>query len=781
MSTRFLDKLRNTASSPPREEHAPTPGSTSSLRRTPPEAGDVPGVKAHEVGVPDSRLPLPPDIPTSDFVRARLGAVGRAWRSIPRSVRYAAATAACMSLLGGGAYASLRIAAATMEPVSLEAASQVSVTVLDRDGKLLRPFTTPDGRWRLPLEPSEVDPRYLSILMAFEDKRFYEHHGVDFRAFLRAGYLLARHGRIVSGGSTLTMQVARLLDGRHERTGLGKLRQMVRALKLENELSKTEILRLYLRLAPFGGNIEGVRAASLAYFGKEPRHLSAGEAALLVALPQSPEVRRPDRNAEAARVARNRVLDRAVAAGVIQPAEAERGKAERMPAARLQFPMLAPHLSESEVAANPAQSVHRLTLDRALQTEMERLAEEQTKLVGQKLSSAIMVADHASGEVLTYVGSAGYFETSRHGAIDMVEAVRSPGSTLKPFIYGLAFEAGLAHPETLIEDRPTRFGTYSPENFDDEFHGTVTIREALGQSLNVPAVKILSAVGPGKLIGRFRRAGINPALPGGAEPSLAVALGGVGLTLKDLVALYSGLARGGEPVTLTWHRVTKPRSGIVARNDAQRRRLLSPVASWYVTDILKDAPPPPNMKGGQIAYKTGTSYGYRDAWAIGYDGKYTIAVWVGRPDATSTPGLMGRLAAAPILFDAFARVSERRAPLPAAPRGALRVDGASLPPPLKRFKDGPEEIATGPYLDPPVLISFPPDRAELDVEERGDEPVMLKADGGALPLTWLIDGTPINSEPSKREVAWQPDGRGFVKLSVVDAKGRVDRVTVRLH
>jgi penicillin-binding protein 1C len=686
-----------------------------------------------------------------------------------------------MSLLAGGAYAGLRIAAASMDPVSLEAANQVSVTVLDRDGKLLRPFTTADGRWRLPLEPSEVDPRYFSILMAFEDKRFYEHGGVDFYAFLRAGYLLARHGRILSGGSTLTMQVARLLDGRHERTGAGKLRQMVRALQLENELSKTEILRLYLRLAPFGGNIEGVRAASLAYFGKEPRHLSAGEAALLVALPQSPEVRRPDRNVEAARIARDRVLDRAVAAGVIEPAEAERGKAERMPQARLQFPMLAPHLSETEVAANPAQSIHRLTLDRALQAEMEHLAEEQTKLVGQKLSAAIMVADHTNGEVLAHVGSAGYLDASRLGAIDMVEAVRSPGSTLKPFIYGLAFEAGLAHPETLIEDRPTRFGAYSPENFDDEFHGTVTMREALGQSLNVPAVKVLSAVGPGKLIGRFRRAAIEPVLPGGAEPSLAVALGGVGMTLKDLVALYAGLARGGEPVTLSWRRELKPRTTAPSRNEAQRRRLLSPVASWYVTDILKDAPPPPNMKGGRIAYKTGTSYGYRDAWAIGYDGKYTIAVWVGRPDGASTPGLMGRLAAAPILFDAFSRVSERRAPLPAAPRGALRVDGASLPPPLKRFKEGPEEVATGPYLDPPVLISFPPDRAELDVEEREDEPVVLKADGGALPLTWLVDGTPITSEASKREVAWQPDGRGFVKLSVVDAKGRVDRVTVRLR
>ncbi len=298
MSARLLDRLRNTitASSPPREEQAPPPGSTSTRRQPPPVSGEEPGQQAHEVGVPETCATLPPDTPTSHFARAWPGAVRRLWVSVPRSCRYAAAAVGCMSLMAGSAYAGLLIAAASMEPVSLEAAKQISVTVLDRDDRLLRPFTTPDGRWRLPLEPSEVDPRYLSILMAFEDKRFYEHHGVDFYAFLRAGYLLARHGRIISGGSTLTMQVARLLDGRHERTGVGKLRQIVRALQLENELTKTEILRLYLRLAPFGGNIEGVRAASLAYFGKEPRHLSAGEAALLVALPQSPEVRRPDRN-----------------------------------------------------------------------------------------------------------------------------------------------------------------------------------------------------------------------------------------------------------------------------------------------------------------------------------------------------------------------------------------------------------------------------------------------------------------------------------------------------
>ncbi|MFA5949128.1 MAG: penicillin-binding protein 1C [Hyphomicrobium sp.] len=698
----------------------------------------------------------------------------------PRILKPIALVATVLGVLTFAAWGGLQLAVARLDPLPLADANQSSVTVLDRENRLLRAFTTTDGRWRLPVEVGEVDPHYLAILMAYEDKRFYEHGGVDYLAYARAGYLLARHGRLLSGGSTLTMQVARLLEGKHERTGLGKLRQIVRAKQLEAYLTKTEILKLYLRLAPFGGNIEGVRAASLAYFGKEPRHLSPAEAALLVALPQSPERRRPDRNIDAARRARNHVLDRAVEKGVLLPAEAERAKSERVPTARLEFPKLAPHLSETEVAANPARPVHRLTLDRNLQAALETLAAEQTKLLGQKLSAAIMAVDSTTGEVLAHVGSADYLDQSRWGGIDMTAAVRSPGSTLKPFIYGLAFEGGLAHPETLIEDRPTRFGTYTPENFDEEFHGTVTIRQALGNSLNVPAVKVLSAVGPGKLVGRFRRAGISPKFPAEAEPSLAIALGGIGLSMRDLVSLYAGLAQGGEPVKLSWSRDTEAEK--LSASDAKRRRLLSPVAAWYVTDILREAPPPPNMKGGQIAYKTGTSYGYRDAWAIGYDGKYTIAVWVGRPDAASTPGLMGRLSAAPILFDAFTRISERRAPFRPAVAGVVNATGATLPPPLKRFREAGEETAgNGPFIEQPVLISFPPDRSELDVAERDDEPLVLKAEGGALPLTWLVDGTPLTSEPNRRGITWKPDSRGFVKLSVVDAKGRADRVTVRLR
>ena len=412
------------------------------------------------------------------------------------------------------------------------------------------------------------------------------------------------------------------------------------------------------------------------------------------------------------------------------------------------------------------------------------------RALGDKLSAAVLVIDNKTGEEIVHVGSAGYLDVSRFGAIDMATAIRSPGSTLKPVIYGLGFEAGLAHPETLIEDRAVRFGTYAPKNFDEEFHGTVTIREALSQSLNIPAVKMLHAVGPGRLVGRFIRAGLTPVMPGKSEPTVAIALGGIGLSLHDLAQLYVSLARGGDTIAL---RDIKDETAIAAIGPASRRaqdqlnarrRLLSPVASWYVTDILKDSPPPVGAIGGRIAYKTGTSYGYRDAYAIGYDGAHTIAVWVGRPDSAATAGLMGRTAAAPLLFDAFARLGETRAPLLPAPHGVVMAsNGAMLAPPLKRFKEPGDEVAasSGPYLEPAPVIAFPPDRSEVEVDTREGDAVVMKAEGGALPLTWLVDGEPIPSNAARRDATWQPKGVGFAKLSVIDAKGKVDRVTVRVR
>lgn len=657
-------------------------------------------------------------------------------------------------------------------------AEEVSTTVVDRHDRLLRAFTTADERWRLPVEPGDVEARYVAMLTAFEDKRFHTHPGVDPLAVARAAQQFVRNGRIVSGASTLTMQTVRLLDGEHPRSGLGKLRQMVRAVALERRLDKSAVLRHYLRLAPYGGNIEGVRAASLAYFGKEPKRLSIAEAALLVALPQAPKSRRPDRFAEAAHRARDRVLDRVLGAGIITSEEAADAKREPVPRARRAFPLLAPHVAEDAVRVDPRRPVHRLTLDRDAQMRLETLAREHAQALGPKLSVALLAVDHRTGEILAHVGSPDYQDETRLGAIDMTDAVRSPGSTLKPIIYGLAFEQGLAHPETLIEDQPTRFGTWAPKNFDEDFHGTVTVREALAQSLNIPAVKVLSAVGPARLVGRLRRIRLQATLLPGTEPTIAIALGGIGLRLSDLATLYATIARGGEAVRLEHRRDTpRPRGRV-----EPEPRLLSATATWYVTEILKSSPPPANAKGGGIAYKTGTSYGYRDAWAIGYDGRFTIAVWVGRPDATATPGLTGRSAAAPILFDAMARLSDRPAPFAGAPAGVVRAATGALPPPLRRFREPSASDLTpeGPWLEPPVAIAFPPDKALLDTAAGDPDQIILKAEGGALPLTWLVDGTPLDTDPTRRDAEWQPAGRGFARISVVDAKGRTDRVEVRL-
>src|SRR5215831_5368362 len=435
-------------------------------------------------------------------------------------------------------------------PPPLGGALAFSTLVVDHDGKLLRPYATAEGRWRIPATREDVDPRFLQLLFAYEDKRFYTHHGIDPIALGRAFAQLVTHGRIVSGASTLPMQVARLLEPRAERSLLAKLRQILRALEIERALSKDEILTLYLSLAPYGGNLEGVRAASLAYFGKEPRRLTLGEAALLVALPQSPEHRRPDRAIETVRHARDRVLDRVAAAGIVAADEIARAKQEPVPDGRRPMPMLAPHAADAVVAAAPERGFHRLTIDATLQKNLEELARERARALGPDMSVAILAVDNATGEVLARVASADYFDIRRAGQVDMTLAVRSPGSTLKPFIYGLGFEDGLINPETLIEDRPIRYGSYAPENFDLTFQGTVTVRRALQLSLNVPAVAVLDKVGASRFTARLEQAGGALVLPPGEVPGLAMGLGGVGVKLRDLVMLYAGLARLGTTTPL---------------------------------------------------------------------------------------------------------------------------------------------------------------------------------------------------------------------------------------
>lgn len=665
--------------------------------------------------------------------------------------------------------------AATLPPLDLTQASLRSTVILDRKGQLLRPFATADGRWRLPITADAIDPRYLAMLKAYEDRRFDSHPGLDPAATLRAAWQWLTHGRIVSGGSTLTMQVARLVEPRTERSLPAKLRQMARAVELERRLGKSGVLDLYLALSPYGGPVEGVRAASLAYFGREPARLSFAESALLVALPQSPEARRPDRFAANARRARDRVLDIAAERGVLTAAEAQAAKAEPVPVARKHFPMLAAHAAEQAHAADPSARVQHLTLDARLQASLEALATERAAAAGPALSAAILALDNRTGAVLAHVGSAGYLDAGRAGAVDATQAVRSPGSALKPFIYALAFEDGLAHPETLLDDRPARFAaSYAPENFDMGFRGTVTARVALQQSLNLPAVELLDAVGAARFVARLRGAGATILLPRDTAPGLPVALGGLGITLTDLARLYAGLARSGSVPALA-RRLDGPPAA-----PEPERRIADPVAAWYVADTLRGAPPPENALPGRISFKTGTSFGYRDAWAVGFDARVTIAVWIGRPDGASVPGLVGRAQAAPILFDAFARFGGEPEALP-RPRDALVVATMALPPPLRHIRrDAPKTFAA--TLGVPLKIAYPPDgaRVDLGLSEGARARLALKALGGQPPLTWMVDGLPV-AEAMRRQSEWSPEGAGFARISVMDAAGASDSVVVRLE
>jgi penicillin-binding protein 1C len=438
------------------------------------------------------------------------------------------------------------------------------------------------------------------------------------------------------------------------------------------------------------------------------------------------------------------------------------------------MPMLAPHAADEAIAAAPGRSLHRLTIDAALQKNLEELARERARALGPQISIAIVVVDNATGEVLARVASADYFDATRAGQVDMTQALRSPGSTLKPFIYGLGFEDGLIHPETLIEDRPVRYGGYAPENFDLTFQGTVTVRRALQMSLNVPAVAVLDRVGASRFTARLVQSGAGLVLPKGEAPGLAMGLGGVGIKLTDLVMLYAALARQGTALPLT-ERV------VMEKEPAAPRRLMDPVAAWYVGNVLLGTPPPENAAGGRIAFKTGTSYGYRDAWSIGFDGARTIGVWVGRPDGAPVTGLVGRASAAPILFDAFARTGKLPTALPGAPKGVLIAATGKLPPPLQRFRPGrlPGEDASA-----QLRIMFPPNGARLELANGDDgkaEPIALKVSGGSGPLTVLVNGLPLTATPGRRTLFFEPEGPGFVRLTVMDAKGASDSVQVRLQ
>lgn len=588
--------------------------------------------------------------------------------------------------------------------------------VTARDGRTLAVLPAHGGIWRLRTGPEDVPPHLLALLIAAEDRRFHLHPGVDPLALIRAAAQWARAGRVVSGGSTLTMQAARLLEPR-PRNMRSKLIEIVRALQLEWRHGKQGVLEIWLTLAPQGGNLEGLRAGALAWFGRPVQALDAAEAALLVAIARRPEALRPDRHPEAARRARDAVLlarARAVASS------AEIALAAVMPGRRHAMPRHAPHLAHQ-------QGEGATTLDLDLQRGIEALATEALARLPERVSLAIHVTDLRTRETRALVGG-DWMNPARAGALDLTRAVRSPGSALKPLIYALAFEAGVVTPDTVMEDLPRRFGDYAPENFDRAFQGRLRIADALRQSLNQPAVALLNEIGPLRLASVMKAAGATPRLPPGAEPSLPLALGGVGVTLREMMALYAMLGDGGGGV-------------------------IEPRAANLASAILVQ-PLPGGGRAG-VAWKTGTSWGGRDAWAMGMDQRHVVGVWVGRPDGTPVPNATGARLALPLLGQVFER-------LPAAPRAPLapRPLSAAAPPPTDALR-----------------LLFPPPRASLPEAGR----VVLRAAGGQRPLTFLVDGMPLGHDPARREVSWLPPGPGFYRITVLDAEGAAARTELRVR
>lgn len=650
-------------------------------------------------------------------------------------------------------------------PPPIDRAAAVSTVVVDRNDQWVHAFANREGRWRFQTIPEDVDPSFLERLVRIEDRRFYRHPGVDPIAVTRAAGTALRHGRVVSGASTITMQTARLLEPR-PRNLRSKALEMIRALQIERRLSKREILSLYLTLAPYGGNLEGVRAASLFYFDKEPLRLTNAEQALLIALPQAPEARRPDRNPDAARNARAEILAALVRSGALEARLAEEAALARLPTQRHARPKLAYHAARHLAISSERAPLVRSTLDSALQARAEALIARSVAEIDDGATASLLIVETKTGKIRAAVGSSGL--DAQGGWIDMTRAIRSPGSTLKPFIYAFAFEDGRLSPATIIDDMPRAFGDYTPENFDRRFRGEVHADEALQHSLNLPAVAALNQLGAGRFFSKLAGGGVDLQLreAAPAPPGLAIALGGAGVAARDLAGLYAGLGNGGR---VPW---------LILREDeapSQPKRIVSQDTADSILTILANAPSlegrAPSYLSEQairVAFKTGTSYGYRDAWAAGVGAGYTIVAWVGRADGGARAGQTGRATAAPILFEAFDLVDELFNPEPLNRPGPKRADDSATA--LGRL-DAPSSTA------PPEIV-FPQHGVELFINDR-HRGFSLTARGGAGGRQWYINGEPLSGSDGR--AFWRPPSAGFYQLTVVDGEGREARAKVRVR
>lgn len=549
----------------------------------------------------------------------------------------------------------------------------LSTIICDKDDNLFGVMIADDDQWRFPSHDS-VPHKYEESLLMFEDEYFYWHPGFNPVSMFRAVSQNIKAGKIVSGGSTISMQVMRMARGNRKRTIWEKVKELILATRLELRYSKKEILNLYASNAPFGGNVVGLEAASWKYFKRRPSDLSWAESALLAVLPNSPSLLYAGKNNKQLLKKRNRLLEKLRDNDVIDNTTCDMAKEEAIPERFYSFPSIAPHLL-ARISTNNSGKYVATTLNMSTQERVNKLVNKHSGMLGENgiNNASAIVVEVATGNVLAYVGNSNCNISENNGnMVDINISARSSGSIIKPVLYCIAQEKGYLLPNTLLPDTPTRFGNYCPKNFSLKYDGAVPASKALARSLNVPAVHMLKACGVNQFYDYLKRLGLTTLNRPASHYGLSLILGGAEVKLTEIVGLYRGMAKtlldyqehDGTYYTNTY---TKPNvlrdSKSLARKELDGKGILSAGAIWLCFNALLDVKRPDEEAGwesfrssGKIAWKTGTSFGFRDAWAVGVTPDYVVGVWAGNADGEGRPGLTGVRAAAPLMFDIFSNL-----------------------------------------------------------------------------------------------------------------------------
>lgn len=556
-------------------------------------------------------------------------------------------------LISGGAAVLLLLALDAIFPVPPP--KSYSQLILARDGSMLNAYLSDDDKWRMHTSLDEVPNELVEALVAKEDRWFWHHAGVNPLAIGRAAAMNVLRGRRASGASTITMQLARMLEPK-ERTWTGKFREALRAMQLEWHYSKREIMEMYLSYLPYGGNIEGVKAASLLYLDRPPERLSLSQCVLLTVIPNRPNSLRPDQHPDEAAKARNLWIERFRDLGVFPTAALNDALGEAIPQERKGIPALAPQFC-TRIRSRHPETTLTTTLNLETQIIAQSLLQNHVRRVRPEgvSNGAVLVLDNLTHEVVAYCGSADFEDKAAHGEVNGALAWRSPGSTLKPLIYAMSFDRGLLNPRRRLLDIPTGYAGYNPVNYDQNFRGEVTVEYALRHSLNLPAVRALNALGMRDFMNTLEQSGFRAVEARRKTLGLSLALGGCESSLEELVRLYSTFACAGRQSEMKYIRHQS-----LAATTSEIDSICSPEAAWLIADILSGLERPDlprdlvdRTKLPRIAWKTGTSFGRKDAWAIGFNPRYTIGVWMGNMNGASVPSLSGARTSVPLLVDLF--------------------------------------------------------------------------------------------------------------------------------